>query len=196
MNDTQFCQNMGLAMLWACMDGDWKHNVEYAYQVGVEAAYKELYAVNHPDAEVGDDGLPNPVYKAPLHIYNVEGVLQIDVQTPNDMVLPNADPAPPPQAEGGVVPAGQAQAPFMNMLQGMQRQQYNTLILQIHQVRQAHSNLHQHVDTQFSNLANRVFAVGVNGHARRQRQQVEEPAVPPSPAVTTNGIDPRAKLVQ
>jgi hypothetical protein len=103
----------------------------------------------------------------------------------------------------------------------VQQQQYNMLLLQIHQVRQAHSNLHQHVDTQFPNLANRMdarfnrlnnnvrvfggnirgaFAVGVNGNARRQRQQVEDPVpgapqAAGAPAVGGGGVDPRAKLV-
>jgi hypothetical protein len=70
MNDTRFCRIMGLAMLWACMDGEWKHNVDHAYQVGVETAYNELYSSLNPGADPpGNDGLPNPVYKAPLNIY-------------------------------------------------------------------------------------------------------------------------------
>jgi hypothetical protein len=89
------------------------------------------------------------------------------------------------------------------MMQGMQQQQYNTLILQILQMQQSHTDLRGHVDTQFSNLSTRMeagfnqltnnvrvfgndirgaFAVGVNGAARRQRQQHEDPVPATEPA--------------
>jgi hypothetical protein len=210
-NDTRFCRNMALAILWACMDGEYNENVALVMQQRVETAYNELYSSLHPDAEEpGDDGRPNPVYKAPLHIYPVEGTLQINVQLPDVIAGAQQPQGEVAQAAGNVV---------NNPLLGVDRQSYNTLVLQLHQLKQAQSALQQHIDTQFANITNKLdagfnrvntnvrayggdirgaFAVGVNGAARRQRQQVQDPAPAPEAAVPTvpiEGVDPRAKLV-
>jgi hypothetical protein len=163
------------------MDGEFKENVAFAYQHHIETAYNELYASLHPDAEEpGDDGLPNPVFKAPLHIYPVKGTLQINVQLPDAMV------EDPHQAQGEAATATTGNV-VNNPLLGVNRQSYNTLVLQLHQLKQAQSALQQHIDTQFAHITNKLdagfnrlnnnvrhfggdicgaFAVGVNGAAR------------------------------
>jgi hypothetical protein len=204
---------MALAILWACMDGEYNENVAVVMQQRVETAYNELYSSLHPDAEEpGDDGCPNPVYKAPLHIYPVEGTLQITVQLPDAMVGDEQQ-----QQGDGVQTAGNV---INNPLHGVDRQSYNTLVLQLHQLKQAQSALQQHIDTQFAHITNKLnagfhrlntnvqlyggdirgaFAVGVNGAARRRRQQLEDPVQAPAatgaPPAAVAGVDPRVKLV-
>jgi hypothetical protein len=116
------------------------------------------------------------VFKAPLHIYPIEGTLQINVQLPGIMDME--------QQQGEVVQG--AVNVLNNPLHGVDCQSYNTLILQLHQLKQVQSALQQHIDTQFANITNKldagfhrvnknvqayggdirgVFVVGVNGAA-------------------------------
>lgn len=153
-NDTRLCRCLGLALLYAATHPDLQKWLPEQPVTAIKGFWIEHLRSRNVDVDAEDFVLPSPVKKVPLVVYRVEDQLCIDeVSDEVQQVI----------EQNGAAAGNTAHGNFVT------REQYNALLVQLHQMRSAMHVHHAQHEASVAALKAwlEVFLSRINNNVRR-----------------------------